>query len=62
MATDSSTRTYRAHEFADLSRSMATGFKLKVTAEHSEETRSTKWLNVSAEELEAIIKLLLTKD
>jgi hypothetical protein len=62
MATDPSTRTYRAHEFADLTRSMATGFKLKITAEHSEESRSTKWLNVSAEELEAIVRVLLTKD
>ena len=56
------TKTYRAHEFADLGRSMATGFKLKVIAEHSEESRSTKWLNITDVELEAIIKLLITKE
>ena len=56
------TRTYRAHEFADLGRSMATGFKLKVIAEHSEESRSTKWLNISAEELEAVIQLLIKRE
>lgn len=62
MAMDESTRKYRAHQFADLGRSMSTGFKLKVTAGHSEETRDTKWLNVSSDELEAIIKILLAKD
>lgn len=56
------THTYRAHEFADLGRAQASGFKLKVIAEHSEESRSTKWLNISAEELETIIQLLIKRE
>lgn len=62
MSTTEARRKFRAGEIADLGRAAGTNFGVRILVEHSEEYRETKLLRVSAEELEAIIRVLLARE